>query len=391
MKKANHNPQEATPATIQESRGSPLEFSRVLLLMSKRVQRGSLAAIVREDILACRDRFSCVPTLARYAACISPEQEQEAAEELAHQLMVAAQSNLVAVTSSLAASYPLWRTKLESACLAATLLETTQGNRTLPEFVGPMCPDGLPRYCVGEILSTGTFGIVTSGIDRLLDDGRQAANVAIKFIRATPANPTPWQAEAIRGAVVVHPCGIRALDFGSIDERDGYVVFERVDGDSLLSNAVAEKRASAMTVAARGAELATALAEMHAAGIVHGDISPANVLLDRFGRLRLVDYGISQPATPAAIENDVCRMAELIQWMILGYVPPIESVGRKPAFGLERTLVLLARSVRSRPGSALQFSAALTASAVRAQRVRIWAAIILFAIFHIFAVIVMAR
>ena len=380
-----------TPATIQESRGSPLEFSRVLLLMPKRVQRGSLAAIVREDILACRDRFSCVPTLARYAPFISPEQEQEAAEELTHQFMVAAQSNLVAITHLLASSYPLWRTKLESACLAATLLGTTQVDRALPEFVGPMCPDGLPRYCVGEILSTGSFGIVTTGIDRLLDDGRQAANVAIKFIRATPANPTPWQVEAIRGAVVLHPCGIRALDFGSIDERDGYVVFERVDGDSLLSNAVAEKRTPAMTVAVRGAELAAALAEMHSAGIVHGDISPANVLLDRFERLRLVDYGISHPATPAAIENDVCRMAELIQWMILGYVPPIETVGRKPAFGLERTLVLLSRSIRSRPESALKFSAALTACAVRAQRDRIWAALILLAIFHILAVIAVGR
>ncbi len=384
-------PTTVTPATIPESRGSPLEFSRVLLLMSKRVQRGSLAAIVREDILACRDRFHCVPTLARYAPFISPQQEQEAAEELAHQLMAAAQSNLVAVTQSLASKYPLWRTKLESACLAATLLGTTQGDPALPESVGPMCPDGLPRYCVGEILSTGTFGIVTSGIDRLLDDGRHAANVAIKFIRATPANPTPWQAEAIRGAVVRHPCGIRALDFGSIDERNGYVVFESVEGDSLLSNAVAEKRTPAMTVAVRSAELAAALAELHSAGNVHGDISPANVLLDRFGRLRLVDYGISHPATPAAIESDVCRMAELIQWMVLGYIPPIETVDHKPAFGLERTLVLLSRSIRSRPATALQFSAALTGCAVRARRDQVWAAVILLTVFHILGAIAVAR
>lgn len=385
------NEAEVTPATIQKSRDSPLEFARVLLLMSKRVQRGSLAKIVREDILACRDRFFCVPTMARYAPCIPPGQETEAAEELAHQLMVAAQSNLVAVTSSLTSSYPNWRTQLESACLAATLLGTTQGDRTLPEFVGPICADGLPRYFVGEILSTGMFGVVTLGIDRLLDDGRQAANVAIKFIRATASSPTPWQIEAMRGAMVLHPCGIRALDFGSIGERDGYVVFERVIGDSLVSNAVAEKRISAMNVAVRGAELNAALAEMHAAGIVHGDISPANVLLDRFGRLRLIDYGISHPSTPASIENDVCRMAELIQWMILGYVPPINTVIHQPAFGLERTLVLLAGRTRRCPGTALQLSAALDASAVRARKNRIWAAVILLAIFHIFAVIAAGR
>jgi serine/threonine protein kinase len=47
-------------------------------------------------------------------------------------------------------------------------------------------------------------------------------------------------------------------------------------------------------VAAIGAELATALAYVHACGVVHRDIKPSNVLLDRSGRVRLTDFGIAR-------------------------------------------------------------------------------------------------
>lgn len=72
-----------------------------------------------------------------------------------------------------------------------------------------------------------------------------------------------------------------------------YIVMERVDGSSLYP--MLEKTPlPAQDVAELGAKIATALADIHAQGVVHLDIKPSNVMLRRSGGVALIDFGLSR-------------------------------------------------------------------------------------------------
>ncbi|MFI1992767.1 protein kinase [Actinoplanes sp. NPDC020271] len=151
------------------------------------------------------------------------------------------------------------------------------------------------RYRLVERLGAGGMSVVWRGFDEVL--GRQ---VAVKVLPpSTSADPSfrrRLRAEAQAAARLSHPHITNVYDYGEATTVDGepvpYVVMELVDGESLAA-VLARVRTLPWNTAVRiSADVAAALAAAHARGIVHRDVTPANVMLTSSGA-KVVDFGIS--------------------------------------------------------------------------------------------------
>lgn len=100
------------------------------------------------------------------------------------------------------------------------------------------------------------------------------------------------------GLQVVHPNVVRTFEHGDTTTGAHYVVMEYVDGVSLQY-----VRQSRITTLAQKLELlaqgADGLAAMHAAGFIHHDVGAKNFLVDCEDHVKLIDFGLSVPNTPA--------------------------------------------------------------------------------------------
>ncbi|MCQ4201805.1 serine/threonine protein kinase [Streptomyces coelicoflavus] len=154
------------------------------------------------------------------------------------------------------------------------------------------------RYRLHERLGSGGMGIVWRATDQLL-----AREVAVK---ALPLDETLSAAEARRRrertlrearavAQLRHPHVIVVHDVVEDDER-AYMVMELVDGGSLADRVLGRGPVDAAEAARIGIALLDALDTAHAAGILHRDVKPSNVLLAEDGRVVLTDFGVAQVA-----------------------------------------------------------------------------------------------
>src|SRR5262249_15188232 len=91
---------------------------------------------------------------------------------------------------------------------------------------------------------------------------------------------------------------LRVYDVGGAEEGDPpYIVMELIRGHSLLAEIERRGPMLAEVAACIGALLADALAIAHAAGIIHRDVKPANVMIAAGGRLLLADFGVARLET----------------------------------------------------------------------------------------------
>lgn len=142
----------------------------------------------------------------------------------------------------------------------------------------------LGRYRLEVPLGRGGAGVVWRARDTKL--GRP---VAIKALPKRSRSTAAVVAEARTIASVSNP-HIVALHELAEDEHHFYLVTEVVDGTNLEAVANAD-RLTAEEAAVVLAPAAGALAAAHRAGVVHGDVKPANVLLGRSGEVKLADFG----------------------------------------------------------------------------------------------------
>src|SRR4029079_5874433 len=148
-------------------------------------------------------------------------------------------------------------------------------------------------------------------------DARRERELALKFLQTRGDGSRPPDAallaEARAIARVRHP-GVGAGH--GLDGHDGRagMWMEYLRGETLAS---AIEHATALPpaeVARIGSAVADALAAVHAAGLVHRDVKPANVLIEPGGRVVLTDFGLGRLASP-----------ELHGWRISGtpaFMPP---------------------------------------------------------------------
>ncbi len=98
--------------------------------------------------------------------------------------------------------------------------------------------------------------------------------------------------EARLAARLAHPNVVRVFDVGEDDGRP-FIAMEYVEGET-LADLVARRGALQVAEAARlGVQACSALAAAHAAGLVHRDVKPQNLLLSKDGVLKLGDFGIA--------------------------------------------------------------------------------------------------
>ncbi|OLT01609.1 hypothetical protein BJF90_30680 [Pseudonocardia sp. CNS-004] len=102
-----------------------------------------------------------------------------------------------------------------------------------------------------------------------------------------------------------HPGLVRLHDGGIVDDCP-FVVTDLVEGSTLAGRIASGPPLAPGAVRRLGAQLADALAYVHAAGIVHRDVKPANVLLGDGGRPRLADFGIARALEATAATADGC-------------------------------------------------------------------------------------
>jgi hypothetical protein len=157
------------------------------------------------------------------------------------------------------------------------------------------------RYRLDEKLGTGGMSVVWRGYDEIL--GRP---VAVKVLSAQLADDRAFRErlrqEALAAAQLCHPHITGIFDYGESPVvtraagADGvvvpYVVMELNDGESVSNRLTRRGPLPWRAAVIVAAEVAAALATAHARGVVHRDVTPANVMLTGAGA-KVVDFGIS--------------------------------------------------------------------------------------------------
>ncbi|MFJ3336096.1 serine/threonine-protein kinase [Streptomyces sp. NPDC086766] len=147
------------------------------------------------------------------------------------------------------------------------------------------------RYRLGTRIGQGGVADVHEGVDLRL--GRQ---VAVKVFRpgSDPHMEERFSEEAVLLARMQHPSLVTVYDVGRHRDLD-YLVMQLVKGPT-LRRCLSAGPLRPGRVAELGAALGRALAHVHAAGVVHRDVKPSNVLLNSSGHPHLTDFGIARLA-----------------------------------------------------------------------------------------------
>ena len=153
------------------------------------------------------------------------------------------------------------------------------------------------RYTLTDRIAAGGMGDVWRAKDSVL--GR---DVAVKVMRASAAeDPTfanRFRDEARHSAGMSHQNIATVYDYGE-DDGTAYLVMELVDGEP-LSQMIARGPMNPDQVRGIVGQAALALAAAHAAGVVHRDVKPANILITPDGRVKLTDFGIARAVDGAS-------------------------------------------------------------------------------------------
>ena len=155
------------------------------------------------------------------------------------------------------------------------------------------------RYELGPRIGSGGMADVFRGTDVRL--GR---DVAVKVLRADLARDPSFQArfrrEAQAAASLNASTIVPVFDTGSDDSGVPYIVMEFVDGRTLREVLTEEGRLLPQRALEVTADVCAALEAAHAAGIVHRDIKPGNVMLNRAGDVKVMDFGIARAAADSS-------------------------------------------------------------------------------------------
>lgn len=194
------------------------------------------------------------------------------------------------------------------------------------------------RYRLTRRVGAGGMAEVFAATDEVLGH-----EVAVKVLRpvgvdtASDALEKRFEAEAKILAQLRHPAVVRPLSWGRTAKGEQYIVTELLEGKSLqreivASGPIAQERAARLLV-----ELCGALAEAHAAKVLHRDVKPANVFLrkSRSGEEHacLLDFGIAKLLDP---QESITEATE--QGVLVGtpqYMAPEVLKGQKASAGAD--------------------------------------------------------
>jgi len=187
----------------------------------------------------------------------------------------------------------------------------------------------LGTYEIEATLGTGGMGEVYRAVDT-----RLRRPVAIKVLSSEFADPSArrrFQQEAKMASALNHPHILTVHEAGELEDQQ-YLVCEFVDGGTLREWGKAEQRSWRQIVNLL-VGVADALATAHAAGILHRDVKPENILVTKSGYAKLADFGLAKlddhtepDAMTRAVTQDRTRPGVVVG--TIAYMSPEQASGK---------------------------------------------------------------
>ncbi|BBZ50357.1 serine/threonine protein kinase [Mycobacterium heidelbergense] len=180
------------------------------------------------------------------------------------------------------------------------------------------------RYRLQRLIATGGMGQVWEAVDSRL--GRR---VAVKVLKQEfsqdPEFIERFRAEARTTAMLNHPGIAQVHDYGESqldgEGRTAYLVMELVNGEPLNSVLKRTGRLSLRHALDMLEQTGRALQVAHAAGLVHRDVKPGNILITPTGQVKITDFGIAKAVDAAPVTQT---------GMVMGtaqYIAPEQALG----------------------------------------------------------------
>lgn len=353
-----------------------------------------LRRAVLDDASDLLRRCGEFPAPARYRHALDPRSDAAVVRELlafAFECAPAAASELAACWKR---EFPEWSAAIDHARAVAVVLEELEADGAQPDAdklplciaesasrVGPLGPDGQGRYELTERLGAGSSGLVYRGVDHVLSQCGSQVTVAVKVIGCAEEDVDARLREAGAARAVSHGSVARVLDAGMApaalacaaagartpgEPTAIFIVSEFIDGVPLYIWKACHPTRTAGDCARIAHAVADAIDSCHATGVVHGDISPANVLVEPSGSIRVVDFGLASWRGMAAdsaagtdgAARDRRRIAALMHWLVRDLPPSrrvraaVDEIERRCAglparrrLGAERIVALAAATV----------------------------------------------
>lgn len=212
---------------------------------------------------------------------------------------------------------------------AGSFLETPAAALADQTMMAGLEGQRLGPYRMESRIGAGGMGEVYRAVDTRLN-----RPVAIKFLSSDLADLSArrrFQQEAQMASALNHPHIVTVHEAGEFEGRQ-YLVTELVDGGTLKEWAKAAPR-SWRQIAELMVGVADAVAAAHAAGILHRDIKPDNILVTTSGYAKLADFGLAkleERATPASVAHTVTA-GQTRPGMVIGtiaYMSPEQAAGK---------------------------------------------------------------
>jgi len=157
------------------------------------------------------------------------------------------------------------------------------------------------RYVLDEPIGAGGYCEVWRATDTVL-----TRQVAVKLLHPGYASQgealARFKAEARHAGGLSHENVARVYDFGEPTDGQSYLVMELVDGPS-LADVLARGPLGVRPTMDMVAQVAAGLQAAHAAGLIHRDVKPANILFTSEGSVRITDFGIAYAVGSAPVTS----------------------------------------------------------------------------------------
>ncbi len=180
------------------------------------------------------------------------------------------------------------------------------------------------RYELVAQQGSGGMSVIYKALDRLL--GRM---VAIKILRPSltqdPAFLEKFQQEARSVAMMSHPNIVTVHDVGS-DGATHYIVMEMVDGQDLKKMIKTQGALPPGKALEYAIQICAGLGFAHRSQLVHADVKPQNILINKSGVVKITDFGIAQAYTDTMPQT----RSEMV-WGSPHYFAPEQARGEKPS------------------------------------------------------------